>query len=94
MKIVWSAPALADRIAIFDYLEQRSPRAAVQLDERFVEAAKRLRDNPEIGRRGRIKGTRELLAHRRYLLIYEIVGSDVGIIAIVHTARQWPPARR
>lgn len=91
MKLAWTAPAIADRIEIYDYIEAENPSAAVKMDGRFVEAAERLRRHPEMGRPGRIPGTRELIAHRHYLLVYQLAGDTVLILAIVHTARQWPP---
>jgi hypothetical protein len=36
-------------------------------------------------------GTRELVPHESYLLVYEVVIQEtVWILALVHTARQWP----
>ena len=91
MKLVWSELAIADRKAIFDHIHTDNPRAAAQLDARFDDAASRLGEHPEIGRRGRIAGTRELVVHRRYFLLYEIAGDAVTIHAVVHTSRKWPP---
>jgi toxin ParE1/3/4 len=91
LKLVWTASAFADRLAIYDYIEAENPRAAVALDERFAQAADRLREHPEMGRPGRIPGTRELVVHRRYLVVSELAGDTVYILAVVHTARQWPP---
>lgn len=92
MKIVWAETALADREAIYDYIEADNPRAAAELDRLFDLAARRLVDHPELGRPGRIAGTRELVAHPRYLLLYEIDADRLTILAVVHTSRKWPPA--
>jgi toxin ParE1/3/4 len=35
LRLEWSAYALDDRTAIFDYIEADSPRAAVAVDERI-----------------------------------------------------------
>jgi len=35
MHLKWSAFALADRAAIFDYIEADNPRAAITIDERI-----------------------------------------------------------
>jgi plasmid stabilization system protein ParE len=40
---------------------------------------------------GKIPGTRELIPHESYRLIYEVHGDVVWILAIIHTASQWPP---
>ncbi|MFC3441026.1 type II toxin-antitoxin system RelE/ParE family toxin [Sphingobium rhizovicinum] len=42
------------------------------------------------GRPGRVTGTRELIVHRNYMLIYDVVGDVVRILRILHTRRQWP----
>ena len=47
-----------------------------------------------MGRSGVIAGTRELIPHESYRLVYQIDGDIVWVLALVHTARQWPPAAR
>ena len=36
-------------------------------------------------------GTRELVAHRNYILIYDTAGDVVRVLRLLHAARQWPP---
>ena len=64
MKIERTPAALADREAIFDYIEADSPRAAVAVDQRIEAAVGRLVDCSESGRPGRVEGTRELVLTR------------------------------
>jgi toxin ParE1/3/4 len=91
MRIEWSALALEDRLAIFDYIEADSPGAAVRIDEHIRGEVKRLKQFPEIGRPGRIEGTRELLiAHTPYIAAYRVAGKIIVILRILHGARQWP----
>ncbi len=91
MRLVWTTPAHTDRRDIRIFIAQHSPTAAITLDELFSENAERLVDYPELGRPGRIAGTRELVAHRHYVLVYDVVGDCVRILRVLHTARQWPP---
>ncbi|AXD16987.1 hypothetical protein IB695_04809 [Escherichia coli] len=42
---------------------------------------------------GKIPGTRELIPHESYRLVYQIDGETVWILTLVHTARLWPPVR-
>ncbi|EAR22776.1 type II toxin-antitoxin system RelE/ParE family toxin [Nitrococcus mobilis] len=74
MKLVWTTPALADRIAIYEHIEADDPWAAAMLDDQLRVAAERLGDHSEMGRLGRIAGTRELIAHPHYILICAIDG--------------------
>lgn len=91
MKVLWTPEAEDDRAQIFDYIAADSPRSAVKMDELFGKAAARLAHHPQYGRVGRIPGTREVTAHKNYCLIYEIEQDTVWVLALVHTARQWPP---
>jgi plasmid stabilization system protein ParE len=58
----------------------------------FAEKAALLTRFPEIGRSGRVPGTREFLAHRHYFLIYRVHGDQIQILRLLHTSRQWPPS--
>ncbi len=63
------------------------------MDALFSDAAARLAEHPKLGKPGKIPGTRELIPHERYRLVYEIDGETLWLLALVHTARQWPPVR-
>jgi len=91
MKLFWTPEAIRDRDEIYDYIEADNPAAALALDELFAEKAGRLVDHPGLGRPGRIKGTRELVVHTNYILIYDVAGDAVRILRVLHAARQWPP---
>ena len=91
MRLEWSAYALADRTAIFDYIEADSPRAAVVVDARIREQVETLALFPHSGRPGRIEGTRELVISRTpYIVAYRIAGDTVRILRVLHGARRWP----
>ena len=91
MKIAWSIAAEQDRADIMDYIAADNPLAAIQMDERFEAATARLADHPYLGKVGQIAGTRELIPHENYRLVYEVRADTVWILAVVHTARMWPP---
>ena len=76
---------------MWDYIAADNPRAAARMDELFSDAATKLTVHPMLGRRGKIPGTRELIPHESYRLVYEIDDETVWILALVHTARQWSP---
>lgn len=94
MKVIWTPEAEQDRDDIWVHIAADSPRAAARVDELFSSAAALLADHPKLGRAGKIAGTRELIAHESFRLVYEIDGDSVWLLTIVHTARQWPPLRQ
>ena len=93
MRVVWTPEAQQDRADVWDYIAADNLRAAARMDELFSDAATKLAAHPMLGRTGKIPGTRELIPHESYRLVYEINDETAWILALVHTARQWPPAR-
>lgn len=94
MRVIWTPEALQDRADIWDYIELDNPTAAVRMDALFSDSANRLTEHPKLGKPGRIPGTRELIVHESYRLVYEIQSKTVWLLVLIHTARQWPPALR
>ncbi len=94
MRIFWTPEAQQDRIEIWNYIAADNPRAAAKIDELFSEAVSNLVQYPMLGQLGKITGTRELIPHDSYRLVYEIVGETIWILALVHTARHWPPTHK
>ena len=91
MKLVWSRFALSDRDDIFSYIEAENPLAAVHVDERIADAARRLLDFPDSGRSGRVAGTRELVIPRTpYVAAYLVDSETVRILRVLHGAQMWP----
>ncbi|MEN3033279.1 type II toxin-antitoxin system RelE/ParE family toxin [Chromobacterium amazonense] len=89
--LIWRPMALADREAMLDFIGQDNPVAALAMDDRIKQRARQLLDKPNLGRRGRLDGTRELVAHPSYLLVYQIdAGGDVVVLRVLHTAQRWP----
>lgn len=90
-RLFWTPEAIRDREDIYNYIEQDNPYAALSLDELIAEKVKVLKAHPKIGRPGRVIDTFELVVHSNYMVVYELDGSQVRILNVVHTARQWPP---
>ena len=82
--------ARQDRRAICDYIETRDVRAALEMDKLFSRKANKLDTVPQLGKPGRVPGTRELVAHKRYVLVYEVAGDQIQVLRVLHTARKWP----
>lgn len=85
------AAAERDRADAIAFIAADNPHAALAMDQVFSEAAARLADFPLLGHVGKVPGTRELIPHRNYRMVYEVDDDVVWILALVHTARQWPP---
>ena len=87
----WSDEAERDLVEILDFIAQQNPAAADRMQALFSQAVKNLRDHPLIYREGRVSGTREIVVHPNYVLIYRIGADAVWIVNILHSARRYPP---
>jgi toxin ParE1/3/4 len=59
--------------------------------ERIRDTVDRLTTNPELGRTGRVHGTRELIVGGTpFIVPYRLREDVVEIITIFHAARRWP----
>ena len=91
MTVVWSPRAighLADRRA---YVAREHPDAATRTAMTLLAAVDRLAALPNLGRPGRVSGTRELVVPgTRYVKPYRMRGERLEIIAVFHGRQRWP----
>lgn len=90
MRLLWSPQSVEDRKQIFAFIFEHNTDAAEAMDALFEAQAQRLLTYPEIGKIGRVPCTRELVIHKHYVLVYTCDDNTVGILTLLHTARQYP----
>ena len=91
MKIAWTRQAVEDLNSAHAYIAADRPTAAVHIAERIKNAIHSVSRYPEIGRPGRVEGTRELVvAGTPFIVPYRIKRDRVEILAVLHSARRWP----
>jgi toxin ParE1/3/4 len=92
MVIIWSDAATQDLNDIWGYIARDNPDAATATVRGLRDTIQtRLVDQPEIGRPGRVSGTRELVVeHTPYVLPYRVIGQQLEIIRVYHASRRWP----
>jgi addiction module RelE/StbE family toxin len=91
MRIVWSPRALTHLTALRDYIAQDSPDSAAGVAGRILESVELLARHPEIGRAGRITGTRELIVPGTpYIVPYRLRRDRLELTAAFHGRQKWP----
>ena len=91
MKIVWSRRAIRHLVKLRDYIAQDNPDAAAYVAARILNAVENLATFPNLGRVGRLAGTRELVVPETpYIIPYRIRGSRIELIAVFHGRQRWP----
>lgn len=88
MKVFWTPTALDDLERIIDYIAERNLVAAIELHALIEEKTDLLSHSSLMGRSSLVTGTRELVAHPHYVVVYD-VKDTVRILRVLHTAQQW-----
>ena len=90
LNVVWLDEALRDLAEITSFIANRNPVAARKLNRLIVEQADLLSEHPLLFHAGRVPGTREIVAHPNYILIYRLTATAVEILNVLHARQQYP----
>ena len=86
MSLRWTRAALDDVAGVFAYISRENERAAMRVVDGLMAAAASLEAHPQMGRPGRVRGTRELVVGK-YVVVYR-AKQDVVIVRVIHGARR------
>jgi addiction module RelE/StbE family toxin len=91
MRLRWTRRALRALDGIAGYIAEDSPVAAQRVVQRVEVAVHLLADHPNLGRVGRVAGTRELVvADTPFIVPYRVHEDCLEILTVLHAARRWP----
>jgi toxin ParE1/3/4 len=89
--IVWSARAIEHLAHLRAYIARDNPKAANRIAGTLLEAVERLAELPNLGRTGRVAGTRELVVPGTpYVVPYRLRADRLEVIAVFHARQTWP----
>lgn len=91
MIIVWSPRAIEHLAHIRSYIARDNPNAANRIASTLLDAVERLAKLPNLGRPGRVGGTRErVVPGTRYVIPYRLRSDRLEVIAVFHGRQKWP----
>ena len=91
MRVKWLRKAVLNLDQEAAYIAADDPAAARLVVKRVLDAVTQLKEQPDLGRPGRVPGTRELVVLKtRYLVPYRVRGGVVEILRVFHTSRRLP----
>jgi len=91
MKPVWTRTAIRDLSTAKEYIGRDNPRAAREIALKIVGAAERIIQFPEVGRAGKVSGTRELVVPgTQYLIVYRVKKNAIHFLRVLHGHQEWP----
>ena len=89
--IQWKKQAINDLIKIGRHIAKDSLANADATVGMIEDKVQKLSAYAELGRVGRKRGTREMVAHAHYIVIYRVAAKrPVEILRVKHTSQQWP----
>ena len=91
MKVEWHPLARADLAELVAYIASDNPVAAYRVHDDIRKQTGLLAIYPEVGRPGRVRGTRELVVTETpCIAAYRFAGDVLAILRLLHGARRWP----
>ena len=89
--VVWSPRAIQHLAALRAYIARDNPDAAAGVALTLLAAVERLAELPNLGRPGRLAGTRELVVPGTpFVIPYRVRSDRLEILAVFHGRQQWP----
>jgi toxin ParE1/3/4 len=92
MNILWSPEAIDDLTSLRAYIAEDNPAAAQEVALHIIQNIEQLLpNNPQMGRPGRVPGTRELVIPKTPSVVpYRLQRNVIQILRVYHGARRWP----
>lgn len=90
LEVIWRPWAQESLSHLIAFIADDNPSAARRLRLRILESVEPARSYPELGRLGRAPGTREIIAHPNYLVIYHVLPGAIEVLDVVHARREYP----
>jgi|HubBroStandDraft_3_1064219.scaffolds.fasta_scaffold87107_3 toxin ParE1/3/4 len=91
MNVIWSRRAIRHLTALREFIERESEKNAALVATKILNAVDLLRIHPQIGRPGRLLGTRELVVpDTPYIIPYRVRRDRIELMAVFHGRQKWP----
>jgi toxin ParE1/3/4 len=90
LQVFWSEESRSDLRDILFYIALRDPVAARRLHKLIANAILPAAEHPYLFRSGRVPGTREIVAHPNYIVVYRVGNDVIDVLRVLHSRQQYP----
>ena len=89
MLVEWNPVARSALRTILDFISERNVFASQDLYDAISTATEALPQHPYLYRLGRVSGTREIVVHPNYIVVYRVT-SQIEILNVLHARQRYP----
>lgn len=90
LTVKWTDEARNELYALIRFIAEQNPFAAESLMQRIEESVLPATEHPYLFRPGRIPGTREIVAHPNYIVVYQVKDDFLEVLDVLHARQQYP----
>ncbi len=90
LPVLWRASARVQLASIIRFIANESPPAARRLRELIEASVLPAAEHPYLYRPGRVPGTREIVAHPNYIVVYRVMAERIEVVAVFHARQEYP----
>lgn len=86
----WRADARDDLASLIRFIAHENPHAARDMKALIEASVLPASEHPYMFRAGRLPGTREIVAHPNYIVIYRVLANCIEVVNVVHARQEYP----
>lgn len=86
----WRASARDDLASLIRFIAHENPPAARRMKALIEASVLPASEHPYMFRPGLVPGTREVVAHPNYIVIYRVVADYIEVVNVVHARQEYP----
>lgn len=90
LPIVWRSRARASLAGVVQHIAEHNPDAARRMKALIEQSVLSLAEHPYLFRPGRIPGTREVVVHPNYIVVYRVTAERIEIVHVLHARQLYP----
>ncbi|XKF15854.1 type II toxin-antitoxin system RelE/ParE family toxin [Halomonas sp. BLK-85] len=90
LPVIWRQTAREDLAKLLHHIALENPHAARRLKARLESVVLPLSEHPYLYRVGELPGTREIVAHPNYVVVYRVAVNRVDIVNVLHARQEYP----
>lgn len=90
LSVSWRPLALDALVSIVSYIEQFNATAADNLKTEIEDTTEALIHHPYLYKKGRVVGTREIVVHPNYIVVYKVTESVIYVLNVLHSRQNYP----